>query len=297
MSKTNKLNLNDLKNFSVGEDNFGGENNAEFGINQDEAIGRAFPKLEEEGKTEESAFGGNKSNNKLDEEISERENVARNDYGEFGGIPLGDASDITNIAMGAFNPEPVNNMFRDMVLDENVSSFVYKVPLDSVISYVERIVTVKNAKVNTLDTTPADFVRRMNGVLFGDTLKYFFPSANSMAKRGVFYHSLLAVECNIDDIANDSSGRNEKYSNFLEEAMAQNPDAVYNINNADIIFGIQVPKCIMTDYRTGRLIFFVNTLSVILGSLNVNMSLIKNMNITVAETSDRMLHIFVNKKQ
>lgn len=289
MSK--KMKLDDLKerNVTIGEDNFGNDKDSSaFGISQNDSIERAFPNLEKENKEREE--------NNMEKEIKERENIANNDYKEFSGIPLGDINDVTNIAKASFEPKPVNNIFRDMILDKNVTSFVYKVSLESVIDYVLSIVTIKNAKVNIFETNPADFMRRMSGVVFGDTLKYFFPSANNMAKRGVFFHSLLAVECNVDDVANDSRGKEEKYSNFLEEAMAQNPDAVYNINNADIIFGVQVPKCIMTDYRTGKLIFFVNTLSVILGSLNVNMALIKNMSITVAETSDKNLHIFVNKK-
>ena len=286
MSK--KINLNELKerNVTIGEDNFGNENTGSaFGISQEDSIEKAFPNLERE-----------EGNNNMEKEIKEREKVAEQDYKEFQGIPLGDANDVTNIAVESFNPAPVNNLFRDMILNDNITSFVYKVSLDSVIDYVQSILTINNAKVTTFETTPADFMRRMSGVVFGDTLKYFFPSANNMAKRGVYYKSLLAVECNVDDIANDSRGRGGDYHNFLEEAMAQNPDAVYNINNSDIIFGVQVPKCIMTDYRTGKLIFFVNTLSVILGSLNVDMSLIKNMSITVAETSDRQLHIFINKK-
>ena len=286
MSK--KMRLDELKerNVTIGEDSFGNDKqDSAFGISQNDSIERAFPNLEKE-----------REENDMEKEIKERENIANNDYKEFSGIPLGDINDVTNIAKSSFDPKPVNNIFRDMILDKDVTSFVYKITLESVMEYVASIVTIKDAKVNIFETNPADFMRRMSGVVFGDTLKYFFPSANNMAKRGVFFRSMLAVECNVDDVANDSRGKEEKYNNFLEEAMAQNPDAVYNINNADIIFGVQVPKCIMTDYRTGKLIFFVNTLSVILGSLNVNMALIKNMSITVAETSDKHLHIFVNKK-
>ena len=285
MSK--KINLNELKerNVTIGEDNFGNEStDSAFGISQEDSIERAFPNLERE-----------EGNNSMEKEIKEREKVAEEDYKEFQGIPLGDASDIAT-DVSNFGNYKVDNLFREMVLNDSITSFVYKVSLESVMDYVRDILTIKNAKVTTFETTPADFMRRMSGVVFGDTLKYFFPSANNMAKRGVYYKSLLAVECNVDDVANDSRGRGGDYSNFLEEAMAQNPDAVYNINNSDIIFGVQVPKCIMTDYRTGKLIFFVNTLSVILASLNVDMSLIKNMSITVAETSDKQLHIFINKK-
>lgn len=288
MSK--KINLNEFKELNgvqIGEENFGTQENGAFGISQEDSIEKAFP-AKEETKTEE------REENKLEREINEREKVAEQDYKEFAGIPLGDFNSLNIVETTA----KVDNSFRDMVLNENVTSFVYKTSLQSLIDYVKQLVTVKDAKVITYNTTPADFMRNMGGVVFGDWLKHFFPSANSMSKRGVFFHSLLGVECSIEEVAKDSgTGVNTEYSNFLEEAMAQNPDTVYDINNADILFGVQIPKCIITDYKTNKLVFFVNTLSALLSSLNVSLSMVRNMSISVAETSDGNLHIFVNKNK
>ena len=285
MSK--KINLNELKGVQIGDDNFGTQENGNFGIRQEDSIEKAFPTVETKSNEREET--------KLEKEINKNQETAQKDYKEFAGIPLGDPSISFNTAAAVTN---ANNMFRDMVLDENVTSFVYKVSLQSLIDYVSQLVTVKNARVITYNTNPADFMRRMGGVVFGDWLKHFFPSANGMAKRNVFFHSLLGVECNIEDIAQDSNqSTNTEYSNFLEEAMAQNPDTVYNINNADILFGVQIPKCIITDYKTNKLVFFVNTLSALLSSLNVSLSMVRDMSISVAETSDGQLHIFVNKNK
>lgn len=158
-------------------------------------------------------------------------------------------------------------------LDENITHFAVKVSKDDVKAYVERTLKVPG-ELYYQEYTTTTFVKELASVDVSQSLHTYFPSTLSMLNAGVGVKSLLLFKTNIADIT-QQTGLVGHPSNYVEESIANSPETAFKIENADKVFGGNNTKCFLVDGNTKKVLFYTNTLCIILGTLGITPEMLR----------------------
>ena len=180
-------------------------------------------------------------------------------------------------------------------LDENITHFAVKVSKDDIKAYVERTLTVPG-ELYYKEYTTTSFVKELASIDVSQSLHTYFPSTLSMLNSGVGVKSLLLFKTNIADIT-QQTGIVGQPSNYVEESIANSPETAFKIENADKVFGGNNTKCFLVDGNTRKVLFFTNTLSIILGTLGITPEMVRKnkRGVSVGEKGN-FFHVYFIQK-
>lgn len=242
-----------------------------------------------ENNQETSAFAGikkeenqSKPGDTLLNEAKENAAIQNDLYPEFKDISIGEGNgtdpfaDFANDLASKRTAQKENDVVIDYsktFLDENITHFAVKVSKDDVKAYVERTLKVPG-ELYYQEYTTTTFVKELASVDVSQSLQSYFPSTLSMLNAGVGVKSLLLFKTNIADIT-QQTGLVGQPTNYVEESIANSPETAFKIENADKVFGGNNTKCFLVDGNTKKVLFYTNTLSIILGTLGITPEMIR----------------------
>ena len=264
-----------------------------------------------ENNQETSAFAGikkeenqSKPGDTLLNEAKENAAIQNDLYPEFKDISIGEGNgtdpfaDFANDLASKRTAQKENDVVIDYsktFLDENITHFAVKVSKDDVKAYVERTLKVPG-ELYYQEYTTTTFVKELASVDVSQSLQSYFPSTLSMLNAGVGVKSLLLFKTNIADIT-QQTGLVGQPTNYVEESIANSPETAFKIENADKVFGGNNTKCFLVDGNTKKVLFYTNTLCIILGTLGITPEMIRKIKrgVSVGEKGN-FYHVYFIQK-